>query len=183
MTRALPPKRGLSQRLKAWRGNEAGTATIEFALMVPVVIFIFLASIEMGIYLTRQVMLERGTDVAIRAVRVGALTPVTHDTLRDEICANTPIFPDCQTQIRIEMQPTDPRNFRQLLSEADCVDREDDSKPVRTFNPGQQNQLMLVRVCALYDPLFPSTGLAARLPRQSGGAYALVTTSAYVVEP
>lgn len=175
--------RALARRLTALRRGESGTATLEFALMLPMVIFIFLASIELGIYLTRQVMLERGTDVAIRAVRVGALTPVTHDSLRDMICANTPLLPDCHNQLRIEMRPTDPRSFQRLLSDADCIDREDDSKPVRNFTPGQQNQLMQVRVCALYDPLFPSTGLAARLPRQNGGAYALVTTSAYVVEP
>ena len=42
---------------------------------------------------------------------------------------------------------------------------------------------MLLRACSLFDPYFPTSGLGARLPRESGNAYALVSSTTFVIEP
>jgi len=41
----------------------------------------------------------------------------------------------------------------------------------------------LIRVCAVFKPVFPSTKLGIRLARDELGGYALVASSAYVNEP
>ena len=64
---------------------EDGSATIEFALQVPVLITILLSGIELGLIQMRHVMLERSLDLTVRDVRLGRLDPVTHDRLRDRI--------------------------------------------------------------------------------------------------
>jgi len=175
--------RAVSRFLRRFRKSQDGSATIEFTLLVPLMLGFCLSNIELGILLTRQVMLDRGMDLAVRDVRVGAMEDVTHDNLKAAICAGALIIPDCVNQLRLEMVPTDPRDWESLPAQADCVDREDDSIPVREFTPGQQNQLMLLRACSLFDPFFPTTGLGAEIPRMSGDAYALVATTSYVVEP
>jgi hypothetical protein len=43
--------------------------------------------------------------------------------------------------------------------------------------------MMILRACHLFDPYFPTFGLGEFIPRQSGDAYALISTSSYVVEP
>jgi len=70
-----------------------------------------------------------------------------------------------------------------LTNDVTCVDRSADVQPVLEFDSGAANEMMLVRVCAVFDPFFPTTGLAAQMSLDSTGAYALVATSAYVNEP
>lgn len=42
---------------------------------------------------------------------------------------------------------------------------------------------MLVRVCALFEPFFPTTGLGMMMRYNARGDYALVATTAFVNEP
>ena len=79
------------QRLRRFLACEDGNSTIE-ALFFYIPIFLFLlASIEIGILSTRHVLLERGVDLAVRQVRIGALKDADGkgpgiDTVRTAIC-------------------------------------------------------------------------------------------------
>ncbi len=163
--------------------KEDGSATIEFALIFPVYIVLLLSSFESGFLMSRQVFLERGLDMAIREVRIDAISPVTHDVLKQRICHHAGGIPDCLDAVRVEMRPVDLLNWNDLPRRADCIDRDDPSAPLRSFTEGGANQLVIVRACALFDPVFPTLGLGARIPRESGTEYALIAMSAYVKEP
>lgn len=169
--------------LRHFHRDEGGNGTIEFVIIVPVFIVIFLSTFELGMLMTRHVMLDRGLDMAVRGVRLGTIEPLTHDTFKDAICEGAAIIPDCVNQLKLEMRPLNPRNWGNIPANVDCVDRDDPAVPARTFVTGVSNQLMVLRACALFNPYFPTTGLGASLPRQSGGAYALVSTSSFVIEP
>lgn len=175
--------RRLRPFLRRFRREDSASATLEFALMVPMMLLLCMSTIELGIYLTREVMLERGIDLAVRQVRIGAMETVTHDALVEAICEGAVIIPDCANQLKLEMSRRDLRSWTGFNQAADCVDREDDAQPPSTFEPGMQNELVVLRACSLFDPLFPTTGLGSKIPRQSGGAYAIVAMTAYVVEP
>jgi Flp pilus assembly protein TadG len=175
--------RALTRRLAGFRRSEDGSGTIEFVLMLPVMFALFMSTFELGMLLTRQVMLDRGIDMAVRAVRIGAMSPVTHDALKAAICENAFMLEDCDSQLKLEMRTANPRAWVPLDDRADCVDRERDEQPPRTFTPGVSNELMILRACILFDPFFPTTGLGAAIPKESGGAYALLSTASYVVEP
>ena len=173
----------IQRSLKGLWHRESGTATIEFALLFPAFIMLFLMVFETGLLLTRGVMLDRAVDISMRDLRLGTLNPMTHDNLKSRICANAGIIPDCEDALLLELVPIDKSTWMPLAGSATCVDRSEDIQPVLDFVPGISNELMLVRVCAVFDPFFPSTGLAAQMQLDSTGAYALVTTSAYVNEP
>jgi len=65
-----------------------------------------------------------------------------------------------------------------------CVNKVDpDITPAASFDPGDVEQIMLVRACVLVAPVFPGSGLGANLARQQNGEYALVATSAFMNEP
>lgn len=177
----LPARVG--RHLRAFRRSEDGSGTIEFAMWTPFMLLLCMTSIELGMLLTRQVMLDRGVDLAVRAVRVGTMANVTHANLRAAICDGAVIIPDCINQLKLEMRPMNPRAWTALDPNADCIDRDDSSIPLRNFTPGGENQLMVLRACALFDPFFPTTGLGSSIPKTSGGAYALLSTTSYVVEP
>ncbi len=165
--------------------GEGGSTSIEFVLLLPLYLSVFLSACELGLHMAKQVMLDRATDLAIRDLRLGHLEDPTQDLLRAEICGHTSLFPNCEASLLIEMTPIDTATWQVLPDQTQCVDRDEEIDPVVAFNGGQANDLMLLRACALVDPIFPSTALGMALVEASPftGEYALVATSAFVNEP
>ena len=163
--------------------NESGSATVEFALVFPVYLVLMLSAFESGILMTRQVMLERGVDMAIRDVRIGTMTNVDHATLRNAICDYAGMLPNCDTSLKIEMRPVDLKNWSDIPGAPDCIDRDDPAAPLVAFSEAGANQMVVIRACALFNPVCPTVGLGAKIPRESGDEYALVAMSAFVKEP
>ena len=175
--------RTITKAVRSFRRNEDGNATIEFVIALPAFMLLFTSAYEAGMLSTRHVMLERGLDVAVREVRIGKMINPTHERLTERICEVASLIPDCANQLRLEMVSVDPVNFVAPSSDVACVDREETGTPVLNFNTGLNNEVMILRACALFDPMLPTSGLGKQIPKESGGAYGLVATSAYVMEP
>ena len=173
----------LPRRLRSWLGREDGTATIEFVLFFPVMMFLFLSSIELGMFLMRTVLLDRAVDINVRALRLGTLDPMTSDELKSRICDDALILNDCQSSIAIELVPVSTSTWEFPQAEYTCVDRDSEIDPVVDFTPGTQNELMLVRVCVVVDPFFGTTPYVMDLPLDASGGYNIAAISTFVNEP
>lgn len=173
----------IKARLGSFAREESGSATLDFVIALPAVVFYFGSAYEGGVLSMRNVMLQHAVDATVRQVRIGQIPFATHQNLLETICEHGSIIPDCEANLRLEMVRIDPRAWVEPSPEAACVDREEQGTPVLNFNPGLNNELMVLRVCALFDPMMPTTGLGKEIPKESGGAYALVATSSYVMEP
>jgi len=176
----------LTSFLRNWRKNEDGSGTIEFVVIFPVIMFIFAVAFEAGLYMVRNAMLERAVDVAIRDVRLGGDVP-NIDDLRNGICNEAVILKDCQNSIQIQMTSLDivPDAMTAEEGPIRCVDKasDEDSNEFTDYEVGVENQLMLVKVCAIAQPLFPTTGLGLQMPVDGNDNYAIVATAAFVNEP
>lgn len=205
----------LSKYMRRLRGDTEGASSIEFVVLFPAAMMIFLSTFEAGLYLTRQVFLDRGIDLAVREIRLGTGTVLTHADLRTQICDHATLIPDCEDVVRVEMIRFDPRVKFTIPETIDCVDRPDEVDPVdttgmtgeeaeqayadavaeawenvrpideqqpRTLQVGDENEMMFIRVCALFEPHFPSSVFAADIVG-ADGKFAMVTQSAYVTEP
>jgi len=175
--------KSIRTRFVAFGKEEKGSATLDFVIALPMVAFYFGSAYEGGVLSMRNVVLQHAVDATVRQVRIGQIPFATHENLTETICEYGSIIPDCDQNLRLEMVRIDPRNWVEPASDVACVDREDQGNPVINFNPGLNNELMVLRVCALFDPMMPTTGLGKEIPKKSGGAYALVATSSYVMEP
>lgn len=177
----------MTRFIQTFLRSEDGTTSVEFVILFPIVMTMFLSAIEIGVLMTRQGMLDRGLDMTVRQVRLGAFDRVPparlHDALRTMICNGTAMIPDCLRQVKLEMVSMDPRGAGFLSGEVDCIDRSAPARPVRSLVSGQSNELMVLRACVLFNPIFPTSGLSGQLVRQQGNAYALVSTAAFVIEP
>ena len=177
----------LLNTIRRFRRAERGNVTVEFALVFPVFIMILTSSIEIGVITIRQTLLERGLDIAMREVRVGTGANYTHDQVRAMICDGAAIFEDCEQNLRLEMVPNDPRNYTRLPNTVDCAQHSTGGNevlnPVRNFAAGQSNELVIVRACMLYDPIFPTSQLALERTTDQNGKSALVAVSAFTQEP
>ena len=172
-------------KARRFRGKEEGNATIEFVVLFPAFIFLFLTGFEAGYYMVRNVMLERAIDVAVRDVRLGGLVP-KYDDLKESICANAGIIPDCENNLMVEMDPVlpEPGNVATVASgPIRCVDKNGVFDDEGSYSIGSQNQAMLIRVCALSQPLFPTTGIGVGMRVDDEGNYAIVATASFVNEP
>lgn len=182
----LAPLRGLTRQLRRFRRTEAGTATIEFALVIPVALLIFMASMESGLYMVRQTMMERGLDLSLRDFRLGRMASMNHDQIRDSICDRIPLIGNCRAELKVWMQPLDTETWKFNLNAVYCGDRNDPLRQPLTgqTDTGASHQLMLIRVCMLQNPIFPSTGFSLRLRADSAtGDYELSTSTVVVNEP
>ena len=176
-------RRLLRRTLRRFRLSENGSATVEFVLVFPAFIILFLSAFESGLLMTRQVMLDRGTDMAVRRIRLETKTAFTPSQVKRMICNAAGIIPNCVDNTKLEMRQVDPRSWTDVPTVADCVDVSDPYAPPRAFQSGAPNQLMVIRACSLFKPMFPGAGLGFQLPRSSGDFYALVSTTAFAMEP
>lgn len=180
--------KGFRTHLKCFARDEEGTASVEFVLVMPIYITIMAMGVELGLITLRHTLLERGLDMAVRDVRLGTGTfstdpGATHDTIKDAICENSLMLLDCQNSLRLEMRSADIRAFNSLNTKAECVDSAEESDPVYKVFPGQQNELMLLRACLQYDPIFPDAFLGSAISTNAQGEASVIVTSAFVQEP
>lgn len=171
------------RQVRRWAKAENGTASLEFVICIPVIMAIFMASIESGVLMTRFILLERSVDMVMRNLRLGQYPNPDSDLLKAEICSRTIIMDGCEANIAIELMPISTDTWELPSSRTGCVDREQNLSPVLTFNPGNAHDVMLVRVCVVQDAMFPTTGIGLKLPKDSAGGYGLIATSAFVNEP
>jgi len=162
--------------------NENGNATIEFALLFPAVISVFLMSFEVGLLATREAMLSRGTDFVVRDLRLTTGEAPDVDELRQRICERSAIIPDCLDRLMLELEARPLADWAGPTPAVRCIDRTDEPDPVIDFEPGQQNELMLIRVCALFEPLFPAARIGYRITGDFG-LYGITTVAGFVHEP
>ncbi|MEM7076434.1 MAG: TadE/TadG family type IV pilus assembly protein [Pseudomonadota bacterium] len=175
-------------KVKGFAGNEDGNASIEFVMVFPIYMALLFMSIELGFVTLRSTMLERGMDMAVRDIRLGTGTlsddgKVLHDEIKAAVCENALMVVNCETSLRLEMAPADIRTFASLDTSVDCTDRAETSEPVLDVAPGQANELMLLRACLKYDPIFPTALLGERLIVDGSGQGAIISTTAFVQEP
>ena len=173
----------LRQMLRRFKQSETGSATVEFAITFPAMLLFLLSGVELAVVNLHHSMLERAVDLTVRDIRLGTGTIPQHDDIKDLICSRAGFIDNCLDNLRLEMIQVDPRNWTAIPAEADCTDKTQAVAPVRTFVNGLDNELMILRVCAKIDPVFPTTGLGAELAKGTGGQYALISITAFVQEP
>ena len=175
--------RALLRRLRRFRRDESGNVTIEFSIWFSLVFMLLASGIEIAYMNLRHAMLERAVDLAVRDIRLGTGTAPDYDTVRERICTAASIVDDCMGNITLEMIQVAPRDMVGFAEPVDCRNIEEEPRPVRNFEAGVDNQLMLLRACMSFKPVFPTIGMGAKLHHDEQGYSWLVAKSAFVQEP
>lgn len=187
----------IRRSLNRFRKCEDGGPTVEFAILFPAFIAVFLSAFEAGLMMVRNVMLDRSVDLAVRELRLGTPIPPTYEEFKATICRNALIIEECESLVQVQLEPIDLSTFAMPTNAPNCIDEGLHNATIDPINPldstnydgGENDELMIVRVCALFKPLFPGTVLGLQMPRfdpndgSDDAKYALVVTSAFVNEP
>lgn len=177
--------RAIWARARGHAVREDGAATIGLVLMLPMFMYVFMASFEIGLYMTRLTLLDRALDITARDIRLGKVANPTHDNIKAIVCANASMVPDCMTSLKLSLERVETTTWTLPATQATCVNRAEEVDPVTALdpNPTERKVLMIMRGCVIADALFPSIGVAAALPLDGKGGYKLIATSAFLNEP
>jgi len=166
---------------------------MEFVILFPVVITLFIAAFETGMILSRQVLLERSLDEAVRLLRLvrtitdpvtGDPRPLTAADIQQAICDNTRAIPNCETVLVVQLSVIDEATYDIPTPDVVCVNREElEVQPANSFVQGVDNDLVLIRTCAVIDRLLPFSGFGLNLVRDDTGGMHMVASSVFVNEP
>jgi hypothetical protein len=175
--------RFINKLTRSFRRSEDGSATVEFVILFVPMFTMLMSAVEVGMIQVHHSMLERAVDMTVRDIRLGTGSAPQHDDIKDIVCTRAGFIDNCSENLRLEMVILDPRNWAGVSAEADCTDRSEEVEPVRSFSNGMDNELMFIRACAKFDPVFPNFGLGQNMIKDGAGSYALIAASAFVQEP
>lgn len=172
--------------LRLRKGEEAST-TIELMFVMPLLITLTGFSMDLGMLLTNNVMLERAVDVGARDIRLGLMANNDYDGLRKRICDEAIILPKCETRLKLQLNAMSPYVWENPGRIPDC----EDLKTVtvtepKAFDAANRNQLVFLRACAVLEPIMPGWGLGEALLKAADGSknrfYQVVATTTFTKE-
>ena len=169
-------------RILRFKQAEDGNPTVEFVLLFPLLMGFIVSAVEYSFVTMQQTMLERSVDLVVRDIRLGTGSSPTHDSIKKSICDKALVIQDCENNMRLEMIVQDAFTGINLPAAPDCTDNSEEVKPVRSFKNGLSNELMILRACAMINPLIP-TSVMGRALVDDTGQIALTATTAFVQEP
>jgi Flp pilus assembly protein TadG len=174
----------LRTHIRRFARAEDATATMEFVITFPVIMILFIGVFETSMIMTRQVMLERTLDQAVRILRLANGLTVTSQDIRTAICDNTGMLPNCETLLTIDLRRIDRSTYAVPNDDELCIERADlSATPANQFTVGADNELMLVRACMIVDRIFPFSGYGLNLTRDDSGGLHMTAASVFVNEP
>ena len=174
---------GWRDRSNAFWRDQTGTATVEFVIVFPMFMIIFIAMYESSMLLTRQVLLERSLDLVVRDLRINSDgSVITAEELRSQICDNTLLLSQCESGLILELTEI-PTTYATPDADAPCVNRAEDISPNAAWNLGGRDQLMLIRACYASEQMLAISGVGMRLARDASGSALMMASSIFVNEP
>lgn len=187
----MTPRPSFAQRVAArlgqWFRRQDGSATIEFAVVVPTMLTIFIMSMEAGVIQLRQVMVDRALDLTVRDLRLQRIgepgEPVTQEMVFDRFCEHSFLVPNCRQNLTIEMTPINLPNWVAPQNNVACVNRELQIMPVSPFTPPDSSAPTLVRACMIVDLMFPTSRYGLNLATDAQGGYLMTSFSFFINEP
>ena len=173
--------------LKRFARNDRGTATLEFCIVFPIIMILFIAVFETAMILIRQVMLERALDNSVRLLRLTDNPAVTASDIRTHICSNTLVLNNCQDVLVVDLREVSQVNYSLPDEDTLCVDSDGVVNPANEFTTARadtdDNELMLIRVCAEVARIVPFSGFGLNLTRDNNDNVHMTSASVFVNEP
>jgi hypothetical protein len=174
----------LTHRLSRFRKEESGAIyTLEFAVMFPLLLLALAFGVEFTTHAKRQFQVDRALEVTTRAIKLNTATSFTHQDIVETICNNSGGLKECSDRMRLEMTAVNPRNFQGLAPLPECENASADANPVDGWSLGEQHELMMLRACYKFSPVFPGFGLGALIGANDDGYGKMIAVSAFVQEP
>jgi hypothetical protein len=162
--------------------DEEGSATVEFVVILPVFLLVLLSAIETGMLVVRQSLLERAAGITLREIKIDGSGSGSLSQHKQDFCEASILFAQCEQTVFFTFDTLDTDSWDLSGISSGCADATETVSPVTQFSPGLSSEISVIRICALFDPIFPSNGLGAKLQQTDAGQFAQVVHAAFVSE-
>lgn len=153
-------------KLRTLRQNDDGVAAIEFAIVSVPFLLLIMGIIELGIMFAAGTLLNGATEDAARMIRTGQAqeSADAEATFRDRLCGELHALIDCDDLRYQVIRLEDDETFETAFNSPENVfdDIFDPASPdgfsANTFDAGEQNDRIIVRVIYDYPIITPMAG-------------------------
>jgi Flp pilus assembly protein TadG len=187
--RASRPARGLRRQTRRFRRGEDGATAVEFAFVIIPFLAILFAIIEVALVFFAGQVLETAVADSTRRIMtgevqkagVGQTAAVTQQAFKNDLCGRLYALFNCQSGVHIDVRKYD--SFVGVNLSAPAYDIKTETIDVSgfKFEPGVQNEIVVVRVAYEWPIFVRDFGFnLATLPN---GKRLLMATAAFRNEP
>jgi Flp pilus assembly protein TadG len=130
---------------RRWRGDERGSAAVEFAVIAPVFFFLMFVIAETALVFIAEQVLDNAVFETARLIRTGQVQQggMSEDDFKQEVCERVSVFINCNSSnfyLDVQSYPT----FT-AMSVTNPLDDDDDFNDAPAFSFGSPNDIVVVR--------------------------------------
>lgn len=169
------------QRLEAFAADKRGIAAVEFALIAVPFFFLIFGLLEVCVIFIMSSVLEHGASEAARSIRTGQFQQggFGEVAFKNAVCAELFDLMSCGDKLSFDVKTFSSFAGTNNPSPIDSGGDLDDSG--FAFNPGGQNDIVVIRVFYEWDLIIPI--MSKPLANMSGDRRLLQATIAFRNEP
>ncbi len=154
--------RSALRRALAALKDKAGSAAVEFSLVVLPFMMIMLSTFEVGWFYFANAQTDSATIEAARLIRTGQAQQGGFDKAAffNKVCPSIEIFGDCNNTLTVEVDTF--ASYAALAADTSpviCQNDESEKIGALAYNPGADRAIVRIRVCLLYNTLNPAIGI------------------------
>ena len=152
----------MKQRLLAGAADKSGSTAVEFSLLVAPFMMIMMSTFEVGWFYFANAQTDAATIEASRLIRTGQAQEGGFDKAEffNEVCPYLEVFGDCAETLTVEVDTF--ASFAALAADTSpviCTNDETDEIEALSYDPGEDDSIVRVRICLLYKTLNPTIGV------------------------
>ncbi len=149
----------------AWRDRK-GSAAVEFALVAPPFLALMMSTFEVGWFYFATSQIDAAAIEAARTIRTGQVQQanggagLTKEEFYAQVCPSIAPLGDCSALLTVEVDTFG--SFAELASDTSavvCTNDDPAEIAALSFAPGDENQIVRLRLCLLYKTLNPTIGV------------------------
>ncbi len=146
------------RRLRLWSKKNDGVVAVEFALLALPLYMMIMGIIETALFFTAGAVLEGASASAARLIRTGQVQTATEPEafFEEELCDNAVMMLDC-SKLQYEVIHVSPNTFTEAENYESEFDEDGNLIP-GPFNPGNSNDVTIIRAAYRYEFLTPFLG-------------------------
>lgn len=165
-----------------------GSTAVEFAIVAPIFLMLMFSIFEVGWFFFANSVVDATVGDAARLIKTGQVQKSFGDEedkyndMYDNICRVVSVFGGCENRLTLEVDTYN--TFAELAADntpAVCADAPPDDVAAIPFNPGDELQIVRVRICYIYTTLNPAIGV--NLSEPGTNKRRLISTAIFRNEP
>ena len=169
---------------KRFKEDKSGAVAIEFSIVAIPFIGLVFASFEVGWFYYVNAAIDSVTLEAARQIRTGSPQQggLDKQDFYNEVCPKLEIFGECEDILTVEVQKfADFNEFSSDTTPATCADDDQDSIDDIVYEPGQDNEIVRLRICLIYKTF--NFALGTKIAETAEGKKRLTSSYVFRNEP